>query len=222
MIRIGIAARPTVNGHYGVLAAYPKAIKQAGGTPILIRPEVDAEALIPTLHGILIPGGADVDPALYDQPNTASEGIDPATDDLDLRLIRLAQRHHLPLLGICRGIQVINVALGGSLYQDLPTQRDASVNHNVKKPLKGHPVRLEPNSRLAGILGTQAEVNSYHHQGLDCLAKGLRAVAWSEDGLIEAIEGENLLAVQWHPERMTELSEVQALFAEFVNACSAQ
>lgn len=222
MIRIGIATRLTANGDYDVLPAYLQAIQSAGGTPILIRPHEVTEALVDTLHGILIPGGADVDPALYGQLNSASEGIDPSTDALDLRLIALAQARHLPLLGICRGMQVINVAMGGTLVQDLPSQRDASINHNVKRPLVGHRVSIDPGSHLASLLGNSPEVNSYHHQGLDHLASGLRAIAWSADGLIEAVESKNLLAVQWHPERMTSLKEVQALFIDFIKQCSAQ
>ncbi len=222
MIRIGIATRLTANGHFDVLPAYLQAIQHAGGTPVLIRPREFTEELADSLHGILIPGGADVDPALYGQPNTASEGIDPLTDELDLRLIALAQTRHLPLLGICRGMQVINVALGGTLIQDLPSQRDASIDHNVKRPLVGHRVSIDPTSRLAQLLGNNPEVNSYHHQGLDRLALGLRAIAWSSDGLIEAVEGKNLLAVQWHPERMTSLKEVQDLFIDFIKQCSPQ
>jgi gamma-glutamyl-gamma-aminobutyrate hydrolase PuuD len=222
MIRIGIATRITASGDYDVLPAYLQAIQSAGGTPVLIRPHDVTEELVDTLHGILIPGGADVDPALYGQLNSASEGIDPSTDELDLRLIALALAHHLPLLGICRGIQVINVALGGTLVQDLPSQRDASINHNVKRPLVGHRVTIDPSSRLASLLGNNPEVNSYHHQGLDRLALGLRAIAWSTDGLIEAVEGKNLLAVQWHPERMTQLKEVQALLIDFIKQCSPQ
>lgn len=222
MIVIGIAARPTSNGCTDVLPSYLDAIKMAGATPVLLRPEDPVESMVHTLHGILIPGGADVDPAWYGQSNTASEGIDLMTDGLDQRLITLAKHHHLPLFGICRGLQVINVALGGTLVQDIPTQRDSSIDHNVKKPLQGHRVRIDPNSRLAKILGTHPEVNSYHHQGLDRLADGLRAIAWSADGLIEAVEGDGILAVQWHPERMTSLPEVQALFDDFVRQCSPQ
>lgn len=222
MIRIGVSTRLTSSGNHDVLPAYLHAIEEAGGTPLLIRLGDDTETLFSTLHGILIPGGADVDPALYGQPNSASEGIDPATDELDLRLIRWAIVHRLPLLGICRGIQVINVALGGSLVQDLPTQRDATIDHNVKNPLKGHRVHLEPECRLAGILGPDPEVNTYHHQGIDRLGSGLKAIGWADDGLIEAVEGDRILAVQWHPERMTSLPEVQALFKDFVKSCLPQ
>lgn len=220
MIRIGLATRLTASGHTDVLPSYLQAIQAAGGTPILVHPSEVTDDLLNSLQGILIPGGGDVDPARYGQPNTASEGMDAATDDLDLRLIAFAQAHQVPLLGICRGIQVINVALGGTLIQDLPSQRDASIDHNVKKPLVGHRVTIDPSSRLAPCLGIHPEVNSYHHQGLDRLAEGLRAVAWSEDGLVEAVEGDHLLAVQWHPERMTSLPEVQHFFRDFIEQCS--
>lgn len=222
MTRIGIMARLTAQGSYDVNPAYLAALCQAQGEPIILRPGDDVDAIWPTLKGILIPGGGDVDPARYGQPNTASEGIDLATDELDTLLIQKALTDHKPLLGICRGIQIINVVMGGSLVQDLPSQRDDTINHNLKHPLIGHKVRIEPTSRLASILGSHPEVNTYHHQGIDRLAEGLKAIAWSDDGLIEAVEGQNLLAVQWHPERMTSLPEVQALFSDFIKQCSTQ
>ena len=221
MTRIGILARP-IHGQPGILPAYLDAITQAQGTPILITPNDDLDAVWPSLQGILIPGGGDVDPARYDQANTASEGIDGPTDALDIAVIHKALADHLPILGICRGLQVINVALGGSLIQDIPTQYYSTINHNLKLPLFGHWVNIEPTSQLATLLGTRPMVNTYHHQGIDRLADGLKAIAWSDDGLIEAIEAKGLLAVQWHPERMTALAEVQALFTDFVERCSAQ
>jgi putative glutamine amidotransferase len=222
MTRIGIAARLTANDSYDVNPTYLAAISQAHAEPIILRPDDDVVSIWPSLQGILIPGGGDVDPARYGQPNTASDGIDVATDALDTLLIQKALADHKPLLGICRGIQIINVVMGGTLVQDLPSQRDASINHNVKSPLQGHSVHIESTRRLAQILGPHPEVNTYHHQGIDRLAEGLKAIAWSDDGLIEAVEAEHLLAVQWHPERMTSLPEVQALFADFIHHCSTQ
>jgi len=222
MIRIGIPIR-IISGRYVVNANYVEALKRAKAEAVVILPYSDLEGVIKTLNGILIPGGGDVDPTLYDEENTLSEGIDHETDTLDMALIHLAQKHHLEIFGICRGLQIINVALKGSLIQDIQSKISSSIDHNYsdthKAPTKGHMIKVTEHSRLASLLPQEIIVNSYHHQAIKKLAKGLLVSAMSEDGIIEAFEGENLLAVQWHPERMIENPLFQSLFDDFVDRC---
>ncbi|MGC8838718.1 MAG: gamma-glutamyl-gamma-aminobutyrate hydrolase family protein [Anaerolineae bacterium] len=215
---------------------YAHAVWEAGGIPLLILPGLDGgalEALIARLDGLLLAGGGDVDPALYGQaPHPNLTGVDRARDDLELPLARLALHRGLPVLGICRGIQVLNVATGGTLYQDLPSQRTGSLAHGCFQPQfppdhLAHEVALVPGSLLARTMGQEAfPVNSRHHQGIDRLGERWRAVAYAPDGLVEAIEAPDhpfALGVQWHPENLLGLPEHGLrLFAAFVSACGAR
>jgi putative glutamine amidotransferase len=197
----------------GVNAAYVRSVVAAGGIPVIVSPLVGQTRAAELLHGmdgLLLSGGEDVDPALYREPAGPALGpIDRGRDLMEIALFAHARDAGLPVLAICRGLQVVNVALGGSLWQDLPSERPGTVEHAAgsARTERSHAVRVEPGSRLAEGLGAERlAVNSFHHQGIKVLAEGLAAAAWAEDGLIEGIEGASddhwLLGVQWHPEEM--------------------
>jgi putative glutamine amidotransferase len=197
----------------GVNAAYVRSVLAAGGVPLILSPLLGpsyAPRALDGADGLVLSGGEDIDPPLYGAE--ASPLIDPPSRERDLfelALFATARQRELPILGICRGIQLINVGMGGSLYQDLPSERPGPVDHNPKtsRTSRSHRVRLAPGSRAAETLGTEAvTVNSFHHQAVRDLAPGLIASGWTEDDLIEAVESPPeapwLLAVQWHPEEM--------------------
>jgi putative glutamine amidotransferase len=197
----------------GVNAAYVQSVLNAGGVPVilpsLMGPAYAARAL-DGLDGLVLTGGEDMDPAWYGAP--MSPHANPPSRDRDLfelALFAAARQREMPILGICRGIQLVNVGLGGTLWQDLPTERPGAVDHNPSagRAERGHRVTLTPGSRAAIALGaTEIRVNSFHHQAVRDLAPGLVATGWTDDRLIEAIESPAdvpwLLAVQWHPEEM--------------------
>lgn len=197
----------------GVNAAYIQAILAAGGVPLILSPPIGASLAARALDGcdgLVLTGGEDVDPSWYGAE--LSPLGDPPSQERDLfelALFAVARQQGLPILGICRGIQLINVALGGTLFQDLPSERPGSVDHSPSGPrnARSHPVRIQAGSRAAAALdATSLVVNSLHHQAIKDLAPGLLATGWTEDGLIEAAESEPdaswILAVQWHPEEM--------------------
>jgi putative glutamine amidotransferase len=197
----------------GVNSAYLRAVLAAGGVPLILSPLLGdslAARALDGVDGLLLTGGEDLDPAWYGaDPSPHLSAPSRERDVFELALFRAARERRLPVLGVCRGIQLINVALGGTLYQDLPTERLGTVDHRPEgsRDLRSHRVRLQPGSRAAGALGTAGlTVNSSHHQAIRNLAPGLVATGWTEDGLIEAAEtpGDTpwLLAVQWHPEEM--------------------
>lgn len=199
---------------------YADRVAQAGGAPVLLPPMSGIERTLPRLDGLVLSGGGDIDPARYGAARDAESG--PASDDRDsaeLALCRAALDLRLPLLGICRGLQVINVALGGTLYQHLPD----IVGHDGHSLADGrygsHDVRVAADSRLARVLGrTDLAVPTHHHQAIDQLGQGLAATAWTADGIVEAAEspddgGPFMLAVQWHPEVGDDLSLFRGLIA---------
>jgi putative glutamine amidotransferase len=181
--------------------------------------------------GLLLTGGADVDPQEYgDVERHPTLCVDPARDAYELVLVRAALVRGRPLLAICRGIQILNVATGGTLFQDLPSQRPSTVNHRVKEPPDqlAHMVTVTPGSRLAALLGTAAtaeiQVNSRHHQAVNVVAPGFAAVATAPDGLVEGIEHVGsafCVGVQWHPENFWEAGTFAWLFEGFVDAARA-
>lgn len=219
------APRRQVDGRERVTlnTAYVRALDHARlvplAVPTMLTPE-RAVAALEVVRGLVLTGGEDVEPARYGAaPHPKLETIDPARDAAELALIAAARARRLPILAICRGIQILNVAFGGTLYQDLGSERPGPIAHSGGDDRR-HAIRVEPNSLLGRTLGTpHATVNSRHHQAIRDLAPGLRAVAWSEDGLIEAAEAADAaapwtLAVQWHPEDLTE----RALFDGFARA----
>jgi putative glutamine amidotransferase len=213
----------------GVNGAYIQALLSAGGIPLILSPLIGpalAGGALDGADGLILTGGEDMDPAWYGEG--PSPQLSPPSRDRDLfelALFAIARQRELPILGICRGIQVINVALGGTLFQDLPSERPGRVNHRPDGPrdTRSHRVRLQPHTRAAEALGaTSVTVNSSHHQAIKDLAPGLVAVGWTDDDLIEAAEtpagASWLLAVQWHPEEMHRDRQApdQGLFAALV------
>lgn len=199
-------------------SSYVRSLVKARLAPLLVPPLLDLAAVgdvLDTAAGLVLTGGEDVHPSSYGEtPHARLEETDQSRDAVELQLFRAAFERRLPVLAICRGIQLVNVALGGTLYQDLPTERPSGVDH--VDPKGRHALRVEPGSLLHRVVGDPATVNSRHHQAVKALAPALRAVAWAEDGVIEGIEpadGEAswLLAVQWHPEDDVE----SALFEGF-------
>lgn len=218
------ATRRTDGGRerIAVNTAYVRALAGTGLVPVLVPPLLDpaaAGAVLDRVEGLLLTGGEDVEPARYGAPPHAKLGeVDRARDAVELALIAEARRHELPILAICRGIQILNVALGGTLYQDLASERPGALDH--ADPGGRHGLRVAPGSLLHKTLGGgRAMVNSRHHQAIRDLAPGLRAAAWAEDGVIEGAEPSDraapwTLAVQWHPEDDTD----DALFRGFAEA----
>lgn len=197
----------------GVNASYVSAVAGAGGIPLILSQLIGEARVARALEGcdgLLLTGGEDVDPAYYgEEPSRALGAVDRERDEFELALFHAARAARLPVLGICRGIQLVNVALGGTLYQDLPSERPGSLDHDPDAPrhTRTHHVRLASGSRAARALGVDRLVpNSFHHQAIKDLAPALVATGWSDDGVIEAVEGGSadpwLLAVQWHPEEM--------------------
>jgi len=223
MIKIGVPVR-VHKGRYVINRDYVLALEKAQAEVVMILPNTDLTSLLPSLQGILIPGGVDIDPRRYEEALTFSEDCDPTTDKLDIQLINAAMKAKLELFGICRGHQIINVALGGSLIQDIPRETFSQIDHSFSMtqalPLQGHLIRVLPHTRLAQLLPESLVVNTYHHQAIKKLADGLSVSALAEDGVIEAIEGNKIMAVQWHPERMTSDPLFQNLFDDFIKRCS--
>jgi len=207
-------------------ANYARAVEKAGGVVVPIVPgKIDSAQVLQDIDALVLTGGGDVDPAQYGQEKEVEvqqADIDPARDDLELRLIREVQRTGTPTLCVCRGMQVLNVARRGTLVQHLPKRVGDKVPHVGQGKDGIHPVEILPGSRLAGILGTtRTSPASSHHQALDRVAPGLKVVARSpDDEVIEAVEAEDhpwLIGVQWHPERSPEPCQ-QKLFDDLVRA----
>lgn len=231
---IGLTATRLHNsfGHpmYTVNLAYTKSISAAGGLPVLIPLNLstqDLNTLLSHLDGILFTGGYDINPQQYGNlPHPKAEGIDDARDNLEIYLAQAIVRTAKPFFGICRGIQLINVAFGGSLYEDLPEQFPGNVrhdNHDLPRDHLAHAVEVERGSRLGQILGTnETQVNSLHHQGVRRLAEELKPTAHAPDDLVEAFEIPEHsfgLAVQWHPEELQAHEPMRKLFRAFVQSC---
>lgn len=208
---------------------YLRAIERAGGIPVVIPPlEIEAiPSLLAHLHGILLSGGPDIHPEAYGESPHPELG--PTWRDLDateLALARQAIATGMPVLAISRGAQALNIARGGTLFQHLPERFGRAIQHRqlADGPASTHPVEVEPDSTLARALGcTQLDVNSYHHQSTSGLGRGVRAVAWAPDGVVEAIEvprGRFTIGVQWHAESMTGSPEHASLFRAFVDSAS--
>jgi putative glutamine amidotransferase len=184
--------------------SYVDCVVAAGGVPVLLPSAGEEIAALSAVDGLVIAGGADVDPARYEQAPHEKTISRPERDAFEFALLRASVRRELPVLGVCRGMQVLNVALGGSLVQHLPE----TVGHGEHQPAPatyGHNrVTLAEGSRAASILGSEAKCQCYHHQAVDRLGDGLTAVGWAADGTVEAVElpgAQFVLGVQWHPEQ---------------------
>jgi putative glutamine amidotransferase len=202
---------------------YVTSVRAAGGRPVLLPPGGDAaeaEATVAVLDGVIIAGGGDIDPAIYSAPrHPATTGIMPDRDAWELAIAEAAVRTDVPLLGICRGMQVLNVVCGGTLHQHIPDL----VGHEAHSgPVNGyglHKVRVTGGTTVQSILpgGEYFDVPTHHHQAVDSIGDGLIAVAWADDGIIEAVEaapaGNFLVGVQWHPEQGEDMRLFRALVA---------
>ena len=212
---------------------YVEAVAEAGGVPVVLPPVAGARApqdLLDGMDGLLLSGGSDLDPGYYGEEPVPELGVTiPERDAFEIALLEHALRRKIPIFGICRGMQILNVALGGTLYQDLPSQMDHMVllGHRQETPRwqPTHEVEVDGGSKIAEILGTdELKVNSYHHQAMKDLASGLVAVACSPDGVIEAIESSDLskrwmMGVQWHAEAMRDAGpEHRKLFEAHTSA----
>lgn len=199
---------------------YVDAIEQAGGRPLLVPPAADGvEETLDALDAVVFTGGSDLDPELYgEQPHPETTGVVRSRDDAELALLRGALERDMPVLGICRGIQVLNVALGGDLYQHVPDLvGHEGHKHDPPGEFVEHAVRIEPSSRLAGMLGERASVKSHHHQGVHRLGEGLVESARADDGIVEAVEAPGkrfAVGVLWHPEAGRDPRLFDALVAE--------
>lgn len=195
-----------------VAKAYWQAVIAAGGIPCLVptlEEEKEIDQVLLRLNGLVLTGGPDVHPHYFkEEPLPGIGGVDPDRDRFELACLGIALERGIPLLAICRGIQVLNVALGGNVYQDIKTEVSEVLEHSQTAPgwLPWHQISFSPGSLFAKIHGAeQLTVNSFHHQAIKRVAPDLRAVGWSNDGIIEAVESESypfVLGVQWHPERM--------------------
>jgi putative glutamine amidotransferase len=211
---------------------YVEGVVGAGGAPVVLPPLGDEQAaasLVGSLDGLLLSGGSDLDPGYYgEEPGTELGPTIPERDAFEMALVRLALRRGIPIFGICRGMQVLNVALGGTLYQDLPSQWEGEVfkhRQAIPKWQPSHEVEVKDGSYIAEVMGCDVvKVNSYHHQGVKDLAEGLVVAGRSADGVVEAVEAKDLserwlLGVQWHAEAMRGVGPQQkSLFEAHVSA----
>ncbi|MFD1210467.1 gamma-glutamyl-gamma-aminobutyrate hydrolase family protein [Arthrobacter sp. GCM10027362] len=205
---------------------YVQAVEQAGGMPVLLPPTdmllANAERLLDMADGVFLAGGRDLDAALYGRENHPLNDTPlRIRDDLEIALARGARDRGMPVLGACRGMQVLNVAFGGTLEQHLGDRLDMTPHRDTVGEFTSHPVTVVPDTRLAGILGPCSfPIAAHHHQAVDTLGEGLVATAYADDGVVEALEAPDdtfLLGVQWHPEERLDPEGLQLLTA-FVDA----
>jgi gamma-glutamyl-gamma-aminobutyrate hydrolase PuuD len=224
LVGITTYVEPAAWGHWSLDAAlipydYVRALERAGARPLLVPPSEDGmEETLDALDGILFSGGADLDPASYGaEAHPETNGVRPARDRAELALLEGALARDMPVLAICRGVQVLNVARGGDLVQHLPDVVGDESHREVHGAFSEHPVRIEDGSRLRSVLGDPAPVKSSHHQGLGRVGRGLREVAWADDGTVEALEDPErrfAVGVLWHPEAGEDMKLFETLVAE--------
>jgi len=201
-----------------VPADYVRAVERAGGRPVLIPPSDDGvDETLDAVDGLIFSGGADLDPTLYGQEaHPQTFGIHEERDRSELALLEGALARDMPVLAICRGSQVLNVARGGDLVQHLPDVVGDEKHKHTPGTFADHEVELEPGTKLAGVLGERAPVKSHHHQGLGRVGEGLRVAAHAEDGTVEAVEDPShrfALGVLWHPEAGEDMKLFEGLVA---------
>ncbi|WP_445189178.1 gamma-glutamyl-gamma-aminobutyrate hydrolase family protein [Pseudonocardia sp. Cha107L01] len=210
MKRIGIVMGVNDLHQVAMHRSYVDCVLAAGGCPVLVPAVGGAagrlESTMSGIDGVLLVGGGDIDPSMYGQKQVASlEDLDPERDEVEMAILQRARRRGIRVLAICRGAQLIAVSHGGSLIQDLPAA--GYFGHHAQGvadgyAAAGHSLTTKEGSLARRILGANIAVNSHHHQGIVEVGRGIEASGWSDDGLVEVIEGEGLLGVQWHPERM--------------------
>ncbi|HRU04287.1 MAG TPA: gamma-glutamyl-gamma-aminobutyrate hydrolase family protein [Candidatus Brocadiia bacterium] len=224
----GVYGRVNENAACILPDAYVDAVALAGGVPLLLAPPAKGDLaadMMDAVDALLVPGGPDISPARYgQQPHPKTRLVHERREAFDFRCVEEAEKRNMPMMGICLGCQVINVARGGTLVQDVPSQWAAPLVH-PRPPAATrllHWVEVEPGTRLAGIVGHgRFEVNTSHHQAVDKPGRGLRVSARALDGVIEAVEdtsGRFVLGIQWHPEGMTERPRHLALFQALIQA----
>jgi len=217
------------------LEDYRQSILHTGGEVRVIDPSMSVADALAGIGGLLLTGGGDVEPARYGAtPHEKLEEVDPARDEFEIALVAAARSRDLPIFAICRGVQVLNVAAGGTLVQDIPSEVTGALNHSLVVPPHppyelAHEVWVEKDSILAKLLGERlvgsdtCDVNSRHHQAVKTIASGYRVSATAPDGVIEAIEdpaARFCLGVQWHPENFWRTGEFRALYEGFLEAAS--
>lgn len=210
---------------------YGEAIKEAGGllvVPIGFNGDAKSGEI---MSGLLLCGGNDINPKLYGEINNGQTiGVDDKRDNAEIRLLEIALKKKIPILGICRGMQLINIFFGGSLYQDVKKGLGTNIkhdnSHDYPRNYLAHNVYIKQDSKLSGIIGSdKIMVNGFHHQGIKTIGRGLRAVAWADDGLVEAVEVPGhpfLVGVQWHPEELIDNTKWLGLFKTFVEMASVK
>ncbi|MCJ7625421.1 MAG: gamma-glutamyl-gamma-aminobutyrate hydrolase family protein [Anaerolineaceae bacterium] len=234
---IGIAGHRDQIGHPKARVAavnyYIEAILRAGGLPLIIPVGLQEDDLIQLgdlLDGLVITGGPDIDPAAYgEKMDPEVKGVDVLRDKGEIFLVRYAVQEKIPLLGICRGVQIINIAMGGSLYTHVSDQHPDAIHHtsypDLPFDLLSHPVTLLGGSKLAEIFGCASiRVNSLHHQGIKVIPPDIKATAFAPDQLVEGIEVQDhpfCIGVQWHPEILTDNQHALALFRSFIQAAAS-
>jgi len=216
------------------LEDYKQSILHVGGDVRIVDASIGADAALGGVAGVLLTGGDDVDPARYGEaPHPTTVPVEPGRDEFEIALVRAARERRLPIFAICRGVQLLNVACGGTLVQDIPSSVSGGVKHSLMVPphtacALAHEVWIEKDTLLSRLLadrisGDSCEVNSRHHQSVKSVASGFGVSATAPDGVIEAIEDPGLpfcLGVQWHPENFWRTGEFRALFEGFVEAAS--
>jgi putative glutamine amidotransferase len=217
------------------LEDYRQSILHTGGEVRIIAPSMSVADALADVGGLLLTGGGDVDPARYGEtPHQTLDDVDPVRDEFEIALIAAARARDLPIFAICRGVQMLNVAAGGTLVQDIPSEVAGAINHSLVVPPHppyelAHEVWVEKDSLLATLLGERlvgsdtCEVNSRHHQAVKTVAPGYRVSATAPDGVIEAIEDPSArfcLGVQWHPENFFRTGEFRSLYKGFLEAAS--
>jgi putative glutamine amidotransferase len=211
---------------------YVESVKRAGAEPVMLSTHDDPMAVLDRVDGILLTGGLDVDPALYGESAHSTTETAPGRDRFEIPLSKSAVERDVPVFAICRGVQVLNVAAGGTLIQDIPSAIESDLPHSIDLPKDclAHSVRVTPGTRLAAALGAKTRldscsVNSRHHQAVSAVAPSFIVSATSPDGVIEAIERPRAsfcIGVQWHPENFWRTGEFSSLFAAFVEAARAR
>lgn len=234
--------KPTIIGILGAVDnevvtklqnTYTKAIEESGGSPILlpyVERDESLDAFVDICDGFLFTGGADVDPHRYgEEIKPTCCQIHKYRDDLEIRTFKKIYETKKPIMAICRGAQLVNVALGGTLYQDIPTEIISNIPHRQTEPKDSHSheICVFENTPLRHlVMSERIKVNSFHHQALKLLGNGLSVMATADDGVIEAVystEHPYLLAYQWHPERLFDADNLnRVLFTDFIDACEAK
>jgi putative glutamine amidotransferase len=199
--------------------SYVRAVDHAGGRPLVVPPSEDGlDETLGVLDGLILSGGGDLDPALYGaDAHPETDAPRPERDHAELRLLEAALERDMPVLAVCRGSQLLNVALGGDLVQHLPEQVGHEQHKHQPGQFSDHEVRLDPASRVGTLLGEHAPVKSHHHQGYGRLGNGLREAGWADDGTVEALEAPEkrfAVGVLWHPEEGEDFALFRALVDE--------